>query len=312
MNSLKCLVFSTVALLQACGSSSEESAPSLVTQEVKASLTLNISDAPIDNAVAVVVEFDSVELVGNGDPVTFNVKDEQGAARQIDLLAFQGEDFATLLSEVDIQPGNYSQLRLNVTENSYIEMDTGTFNLRVPSNQLKLDGFTINESEQAIYTVEFDLRKSLVDPKGQDAILLKPRGVRVVENKLTGVLTGSVSEALINAEPCLNKVDLQVGNAVYIYQGTDLALENLGDDADQTSDENEVSPYTIGEVSLNDDSIYQFKVAYLPAGEYTIGFTCLAENDQPETDEGSEQGFYIQTQQSVSVQAEQRVTVTFE
>ncbi|WP_100658614.1 DUF4382 domain-containing protein [Alteromonas flava] len=315
MRAFKYSAIGSLFILTACGGGSSGPAvddPVVTPAPTPASLTLNVSDAPVDDALAVVVEFDSIELTGNGDPIVYNVTDEQGGARQIDLLAFQGEDFATLLDSVEIEAGTYGQLRLNVTNNSFIEMTSGTFDLRVPSNQLKLDGFTIDESEQALYTVEFDLRKSLVAPPGQDAILLKPRGVRVVENSEAGTIAGTVDESLLVVEQCADKVDIAVGNAVYIYAGTDFTLDVLGDDADEPADINEISPVAIGEVSLNTDTEYAFEVAYLPVGDYTVGFTCLAANDEPETDENVADGFSILLQQSVSVSAQQRVSVTFE
>ncbi|WP_100644391.1 DUF4382 domain-containing protein [Alteromonas facilis] len=316
MHFSKFSAIASVLLLSACGGSgsSESGSPTPIAPVAPApsTLTLRVSDAPIDSAVAVVVEFDSVELVGDGDPLTFTVEDTAGTARQIDLLAFQGEDFATLLSDIEVEPGTYGQLRLNVTSNSYIELDNGTFDLRVPSGQLKLDGFTISESQQALYTIEFDLRKSLVDAPGQSDIILKPRGVRVVENDSVGTVNGTVDESLITSEACADKVNLDVGNAVYVYEGLDFAIENLGDDADEPADINEVSPFTIGEVSLNSNGAYVFEIAYLPAGDYTLGFTCLAENDLPESDEGSDDGFTIQNMQPVNIQATQTTTVAFE
>ncbi|WP_051275267.1 DUF4382 domain-containing protein [Aestuariibacter salexigens] len=312
-NSLIMALAGTV--LTACGGSGDSSdtlQPEPPESTLPTTLSVNVSDAPVDDALAVVVEFDSVELVGTGNPIVIDVRDEQDNPKQVDLLQFQGADFDSLLEDVEVPAGTYEQFRLNVTENSYIELEQGTFALRVPSGQLKLDGFTLAEEQQATFTVEFDLRKALVDPPGRAEVQLKPRGVRLVQNDLTGAIEGSVAQSLVLAEVCLDKTDVNKGNAVYIYQGHTHELSNLGDDTDEAADESEVSPYTIGEVDFDDEQGYRFEVAYLPAGEYTVGFTCLALNDVPESDEGAEQGFEIQAKLEVVLSAEQTVTVDFE
>ncbi|WP_245953141.1 DUF4382 domain-containing protein [Alteromonas aestuariivivens] len=299
-NSKLAKIFSRTALvaavsaLAACGGGSDSPAP---TTSV---FSLGVSDAPVDAAQEVNVYFDEVVLVGNGDPITFNVTDENGDPRKIDLLTLQGENVAGLVTEEEIPAGEYSQLRLVVTDDSYVVMDDGTYSLKVPSGQLKLDGFTAQPGFDAAYTVEFDLRKSMVDPVGQEAIYLKPRGVRLVLNDDVGTLSGTVDEALITAEECSVKTDANSGNAVYVYSGADIATEALGDDADAGVDDTEARPFTIATVNLNETTMaYEFNVGFVPQGDYTVAFNCLAEFDQPETDED----------ENVSVAAVQTVTV---
>lgn len=313
--STKIMSLASVLLLTACGGSSSSDTPESPEpqpQPTSTSFSLAVSDAPIDDAIAVVVYFDEVELMGNGDPVSFTVTGEDDGPRSIDLLSVQGTDFATLVTDEEIPLGEYTQLRVSVTEESYIEMEQGTFPLVVPSNELKLDGFTAMANVTAAYTLEFDLRKSLVDPVGQPVIFLKPRGVRLVANTEVGVVEGTVAESLVLDESCANKEDPLKGNAVYLYQGTDLSLEVLGDDADQPTDENEVSPYAIAEVTYDEEAqVYQYQAGYVDAGDYTLAFTCQAALDMPESDEGTEDGFTFLLEQEAAVVAEQTTEVHF-
>ncbi|WP_218309191.1 DUF4382 domain-containing protein [Alteromonas antoniana] len=306
------LILAALATLTACGGSSggdDDITPEPTTSQ----FSLAVSDAPVDNASQVVVYFDEVELTGNGEPVTINVEDDDGNPKMIDLLQLQGEAFEPIVDDTEIDAGEYSQLRLVVTEDSYIVMDDGTFPLRVPSNELKLDGFTALPGFEAAYTVEFDLRKSLVDPQGQEAIFLKPRGVRLVENDTVGTLSGTVSEALVLAPECAAKADPFAGNAVYVYEGNDLDTTMLGDDADASENDDEVRPFTIAPVTYNATSEeYEFVAGFVPAGDYTVSFSCLASFDEPETDEDEEDGFMLMTADETTVTAKETTTLTIE
>ncbi|WP_088330543.1 DUF4382 domain-containing protein [Lacimicrobium sp. SS2-24] len=309
------MMAATLPLMAACGGSGSDTSPSGIEpppQPTSTSFSLAVSDAPVDSALAVVVYFDQVELIGNGDPQTFDVRDENGDPRQIDLLTLTGESFETLVDGEQIPLGDYTQLRVVVTDASYIEMEEGTFELKVPSNELKLDGFTAQANVTAAYTLEFDLRKSLVDPVGKAHIFLKPRGVRLVANSEVGTIEGAVADSLILDESCATKTDPNKGNAVYLYQGADLEPASLGDDADAPADENEIAPYAIAEVTLDEESAeYRYEAAYLAAGDYTLAFTCQALVDQPETDEGADEGFVFLDTQSATVIAGESIAVSF-
>ncbi|MBC3764638.1 DUF4382 domain-containing protein [Neptunicella marina] len=306
---------SSVCLLSACGGGSDNSssntAPPAQTSN-KTNFSMNVSDAPVDNATKVVVYFDAITLEGNGDPIVIDVKDENSEAKSVDLLTVQGSDFASLVTDVEIPTGEYSQIRLHVTDESYIEMLGGTFNLRVPSGELKLDGITAQANVEAAYTVEFDLRKSLVDPVGQQAVFLKPRGVRLVANNDIGTINGTVSTDLINDESCASKTDMEMGNAVYIYQGEHTDMTLLGDDADEPENQDEVTPFTTAAVNFNDDTqAYEFEAGYVPTGEYTVAFSCMAQIDEPETDQNAQDGFSFLASQSAMVEANQTTHVEF-
>ncbi len=297
-----------IGTLSACGGSDGSPEP---TDDVTFSLA--VSDAPVDFASEVVVYFDSVELTGDGEPIVFDVTDENGDPRSIDLLTLQGSSFATIVEETQIPPGDYGQLRLVVTDDSYIVMEDGTYPLRVPSGELKLDGFTAAPGFEAAYTAEFDLRKSLVDPVGQQNIALKPRGVRLVLNDDVGQLEGTVDASLLDAPQCAEKVDITAGNAVYVYSGSFDDVSELGDDADMGEDDTFQRPYTVIPVSYDADADeYSFNAGFLVADEYTLSFSCTALFDEPETSEGAEEGFSLQTVDSVTVTAGDTTSVVID
>ena len=71
---------------------------------------------------------------------------------------------------------------------------------KVPSGSqtgLKLvRGFTLLAGGSADFTIDFDLRKSVVDPKGGQGMHLKP-ALRLIDNAQSGTITGTVAGELI-------------------------------------------------------------------------------------------------------------------
>jgi hypothetical protein len=262
-------------LLSACGDSSSQST---------APVTLNITDAPVDEADAVVVQFSSVTLKSDGnDDLLF----EFNPPKSIDLLALQGLASQPLIENEEIPAGEYNQIRLAVNAefddvmDSYITVNSVDYELRVPSGSqsgLKINTpFTVAAGssgisvadENAVYTIDFDLRKSVVNPGGQPGYFLKPV-LRLVQNINTGSVSGSVDSGLLIGGNCSDS-DPLTGNAVYVFGGS-----VTPDDFDGIG----VEPVTTSLVSFDAGTgTYSYEVGYLAEGDFTLGFTCAADLD---------------------------------
>jgi len=246
-------------------------------------LKVSVADAPIDGANAVVVKFTGVE-----------VKPKQGPARsfdlvipqQVDLLATANGTAFVLLPGVTLDAGEYEFIRLKVvsdrnTTDSYIDLRDGSrAPLFVPSGSesgLKLNnGFVVPEGGLMAVIVDFDLRRSIVKPQGQEAYTLKPV-LRLVDESRIGLISGSIAAANITAAGCTGDINTGAGNAVYIYPGTVATPDDVGGAG--------VQPLVSGLVKFDSaTATYRYTVAYLPAGPYTAAFTCQASGDDPEAD----------------------------
>jgi hypothetical protein len=247
-------------------------------------LDLAITDAAVDDAEAVVVEFTGVQLQhAAGERIDYDFVDGLGGPepRQIDLLALTGGTTELLLDGVTLTAGDYSWIRLKVNAergviDSYIDrVGDGRHSLYVPSGAesgLKLNrGFNVPEDGMASFTIDFDLRKSVhypgnLDPSNpEDDYILRPT-LRLVDDNTAGALTGVVLD-IGNDTDC--DASMEYVGAVYVFGGTDVV-----DDFDGTDD-----PVTSAKVSMSNEGKYTYTVAFLPEGDYTVAFTCDADDD---------------------------------
>ena len=262
-------------------------------------LTLGITDAPVDNATAVVVQFTGVEVKRSGGSAEAFTFDEP---RQIDLLALTGTDSELLLDGVPVPSGRYEWVRLMVdaTEDgvadSYITLEDGSqHELNVPSGAqsgLKLNtGFNVPSGGSASFTLDFDLRKSVHQPMNAGgAYTLRPT-LRIVDNSRVGAIAGTVQSELV-VEGC--------SPAVYVFSGAGATP----DDVDTADGE----PISSAMPELNAGTgDYDYTVGFLSEGDYTVSFTCDADDDDPEADDT----LAFAHTQDAAVVAEETTTVDF-
>jgi hypothetical protein len=230
-----------------------------------------ITDAPMDSASSVNISFSQVELTGtNVRPLTIDIV----PASSIDLYQLQGGIASPFLNGLQVQPGHYTNLRLTIAADansaqSNLTLVDGLHILYLPAGtsphvDIPID-FTIASGGTVQLTVDFDLRKSIVqDPNDPTKYQLFP-SVRAVQNELTGSITGSVDNSLVK---CL-------APAVYVYKG---AVSSPSDvDIDDPKHVNPISTALVGFNSTTGN--YNFTASFLPAGDYTVAFTCQAALD---------------------------------
>ncbi|HYJ42365.1 MAG TPA: DUF4382 domain-containing protein, partial [Steroidobacteraceae bacterium] len=239
-------------------------------------LTLRITDSPVTEAERVVVQFTGLEIKPRAaaDPEVFDFD----APRQIDLLALDGGGSEILLSDELLPAGEYEWIRLKVNagrdaSDSFIELADGSRHpLFIPSgNQTGLKlirGFVIGVGSSHNFTIDFDLRKSVIHPPGLgDPYLLKPV-LRLVDNLEVGAIDGTVAQGLV-VDGC--------APSVYLYSGADGLPDDIG---------SATPPLASTAVNLdNTTGVYRFKFAFMPAGANTIAFTCAADEDAADVDD---------------------------
>jgi hypothetical protein len=292
------VILAGATLLAACGGGGGDGS-----QPTTGRLTLGLTDAPVDEAAAVVVQFAGVELKPRGGQA-FSV--DFATPKNMDLLALQGTNRALLLDGEQVPAGEYEWMRLKVNADqnvldSYIELTVGggQCELRIPSGAetgLKMiRGFTVAAGTTTDFTVDFNLRKSVVQPPGQktgeltcdgQAYLLKPV-LRVVDNLQVGAITGAVDTNLV-ATACAAHPE-QAGR-VYLYgpyAETDPVPAGVPDDVDGDPVGEDVA--TDGADPLDsaivDPATQAYTFGFVQAGKkYVLAYACDADDATVDAD----------------------------
>ncbi|MDH5424964.1 MAG: DUF4382 domain-containing protein [Gammaproteobacteria bacterium] len=245
-------------------------------------LTLSITDAAIDDATNVFIQFSSIELKPVDGP---SIAYDFDSPMQIDLLSLQGSLSQDFFNNIIVPSGDYEWLRLAVNTvadmDSYIRLNDGSVHeLIIPSGSetgLKINnGFTVGAGSSVAMTIDFDLRQSIVVVADNAPYLLKPV-LRLVNNAEAGSINGTIDSALTLAENCSDGIS-ETGNAVYVFTGFDAELDDV--------DHQEPNPFTTALMTFNTDTgFYDYEVGFIPVGDYTVAYTCMADLDDPETND---------------------------
>lgn len=260
------------------------------TGEGSGTLALSITDAPVDGAERVVVEFTGVEIQTSAGRHTIDYADP----KTINLLALQNGMREYLLEGYVLPVGNVSWIRLRVNAvadgvmDSYIDivnsdtMPDGRYELNVPSGSqsgLRLNNsFNVVDGEYLDFTIDFDLRKSVHQPMGQtgpsgDPVYFLRPTLRLVDADVSGEISGVVDPLIfvINEQNCSAQ---ESGYAVYLYEG-DVTPDDM-DGAD---------PDPVSTAMVTAGNGYGYTLAFIEPGEYTIALTCNGDLDEPDTDD---------------------------
>src|SRR5690606_7596606 len=189
------------------------------------SLSLSVTDAPVDNLLSVFISFTGVTLQAADGKRTDIVFPQP---KTLDLLSLQNGMSHALLEDVVLPAGAYSWMRLDLSEQAgdltVVDDLGGEYLMTVPSGAqtgLKLvGGFTILANGQSDFTIDFDLRKS-VTLTGKDAgkgdYVLRPT-LRLIDNAEAGGIGGMIATTTMQAA-CTNE-PLYHG-VVYVFEGLD-------------------------------------------------------------------------------------------
>lgn len=284
------LACSSFVLLTACGggSSNSDSGSGSGTGSNTGSLSVSLTDAPVDEAVNVFVTLRGISLNLNDSGW---VDHDFDSPEKIDLLTLQAGNSISLFEEDGVEAGSY-EVRLNLYSDDdnepdhyiVIEEDGAEHELFIPSGDqtgLKLGStITVTENGTADYTIDFDVRQSVVlrgNQNNNNGYLLKPV-LRLIDNSGAGSISGVIADASLLTADCSDE-DPLTHNVIYVFEGADVTPDDYGSDGAQA--------VTTAIVNFDEDSgIYSYTTAPLPVGEYTISLTCnsdledVAENDE--------------------------------
>jgi hypothetical protein len=246
-------------------------------------LSLAVMDAPVDDVTQVWIAFTGISLKpqGNGPAIDIDFR----SPVKVDLLALTADNAATLLASHPVPAGAYNWIELHVNASldgnldSYAVLQTGgaeEIEVEVPSGGLRLvSGLTITADQNTSFLIDWDLHKGLTSPVGRPGLLLRP-ALRVIDMTQYGTLRGTVAMTQVTAAGCTGDLNLDTGNAVYVFSGSNVTPDDI--------DSIDPEPVATAAVKQTSTGEYTYETLLSP-GAYTVAFTCQAKNDQPDTDD---------------------------
>jgi hypothetical protein len=284
------ILTSTVALLllliAGCdGSSSDQLETGFV--------NIDITDAPVDIVTEVWVEFSGVAIKPRDAGI---LEFEFNEPLHIDLLTLRGENTSSLLTNQAVPRGSYNWIRLAVNADadgvfdSYIMTETGAMMELVVTSQEGLQlggGFTITSGQASNFVIDWDLRKGLTRPNGQDMEWMLRPALRITDLAESGTISGMVDEGMVTGGTCTSNLAEDTGNSVYIFDGHDATLADIQTGASDVVAV-ETDPVVTAAVTQDENGLYSYSAAYMSTGDYTVAFTCQSLNDEPGVIDGLE------------------------
>jgi hypothetical protein len=242
----------------------------------RGNVTIQLTDAPVDDASFVQIQFDGVELIradGGADRFDFR------PTLQLSMLELQDGFTTALLDGAEVEDGDYTGIRLHLSadgdgEDSFLVDGDGAEQALLLTEpgaaKLEIDApFHVERLENTELVLDFNLRASVRKASGSgEPLRLEPQ-LRLVVGQDTGQIAGDVDRSALSGDP-----DCTAGAAVYAYEGEDVSP------ADMTT-AGVVNPVVTQVIGAGDS----YGLFYLPEGDYTIALTCDALVDDPESDD---------------------------
>ena len=265
------------ASVAACGTDSSSSGGS--SGGDREGLSLRITDAPFADVARLDITFREVHL-RNTDGDWIVIPTEELATATIEIAGLQGTKTASLLENVSVPDGDYDELRLIVEDPARMELTAGgVVDLEIPGGStsgLKVKGnFMLSDGKPTDLVIDFDLLRgvNIFGPPAAPRYRLNPV-LRLIKGNAFGHARGMIDPNLLTAPGC------SVGdhNAVYVFKGHGVTPDDI------TKRNNDVDPFTTSKIFWEDGS-YKYEAAFLPAGDYTLAFTCNADLEDLKADD---------------------------
>lgn len=265
-------------LLVSCSDSSYTPPPVKDAQ----TLTLSVTDAPLDGVGKVIVQFTGLEAKPVGAELKTILFD---TPVDVDILALQAKRRANLLTEYKLAAGEYEYIRLLVNANqgeyhSFVALDDGTWlPLYVPDADkagLKITkSFRIASNSNTHLTIDVDLRKSLFKDSAENAYRLSP-SLRWVKEYEYGHISGFIDNALLSSNGCIDSNNQSHG-AVYLYPA--LADGQLPQDIQRNGND----PLSSANIEFDaSKGEYSYTLGFIASkANYSVALVCDARLDNP-------------------------------
>lgn len=273
--------------LAACGGGGGEVASSAASS---GSISVDLTDGPIDSASEVKIVFTGIELhqaSGTTTSIDFSTP------KSIDLIKLQGGVTSALTQESAVPAGDYDWMRLKVLASknsqseSYIKLLSGEqYPLWIPSGSetgLKLvRPFKVAQGSITRLVIDFDLRKSITAPPGQDPNYIMRPTLRLLDQLQIGKLVTTVNLAtLATAQLGAQAAVSACKGGLYLFSGGAATPDDQDADAADGADPILYQPLVYDGVNPS----VTINLPFVEVGAYTIAATCNFNVDVADTND---------------------------
>jgi|FrelakmetLWP11LW_1041352.scaffolds.fasta_scaffold18042_1 hypothetical protein len=245
------------------------------------------TDPPADPEISAV----RANLLGlefrKGDSTTTTLEFTDGEI--VDLLDLRDADPLRLFTNEELPVGTYTGVRLLFDadqEQSKVTTSGGDSRMRLAAGAFAAVSFTVEDEKESRedFTLVLDLRQSLRFDEDTDRYTLTP-ALRSVRTEDAARIEGNV------AVVCPAGTVLPDRGAIYLYSGRNVQPDDL-DGAD-------AEPFATTGVTDSGTAAFQYALRFLPAGNYTLAFTCRGDEEVP----GSSENLDFRNVENVAIEA---------
>lgn len=242
----------------------------------EASVNVELGTTDLDGASAVRVTLEGVDLLDqNGELHAL----DHGSDDVLDLRELIDGQSLALVDSKEVEATRYTGIRLRFADSGHrIELEDGTeAAMTIDSTAAFADlDVDIGEDDTATVLATLDLRFSLQRDSASGTYTLTPV-LRAIDADSAASLSGIVDAAAVEAASCRQGRDAGAGVAVYLFDR----------DADSLIDYRSGRDGPIASARVKSTgSSYYYDLPNLAPGNYTLAWTCEADADAPDSDDG--------------------------
>ena len=207
----------------------------------------------------------------------------------VDLLDLRDGEPLRLFTNEELPAGTYTGMRLlfdSDQDQSRVTTSDGDTRLRLATGTFAAVNFTVEDEKESReeFTLVLDLRQSLSFDEANDRYTLTPV-LRSVRTEDAARVEGNVSVV------CPAGTVLRDEGAVYLYSGRNVQADDL--------DGTDAEPFATTSVTDSGTVAFRYALRFLPAGSYTLAFTCQGDEEVP----GSSENLDFRNVENVAVEA---------
>jgi hypothetical protein len=199
----------------------------------RGSMVLMMHDAPVDDFREVWVTVESVSMIGADDDSNSSGEVVLTESVRMDLLAL--DSLAQVVAAVDVEAGEYSKIRLQISDPEFIRDDDSVFSgedIHLVANghvDLNTQGDVfIVENAVTVVSLDVDLDNSLqINETGNGRYILRPQ--IFVDNTMSG------EEGIIIDGAVITSIDLNSGEITLTTVETDASVDLIVETTNETT-----------------------------------------------------------------------------